>query len=41
VADEITVQMLVAGILLVTSLIIASLGPRSKLTSESGIFGAS
>ena len=39
VADEIPVQMLVAGILIVTSLIIASLGPRSKLTSESGIFG--
>ncbi len=41
VADEIPVQMLVAGILIVTSLIIASLGPRSKLTSDSGIFGAS
>lgn len=31
--------MLVAGILIVSSLIIATLGPRSKLTSESGIFG--
>jgi len=39
VADEIPVQMLVAGILIVSSLIIATLGPRSKLTSESGIFG--
>ena len=41
VADELPVQMLVADILIVTSLIIASLGPRSKLTSDSGIFGAS
>ncbi len=40
-ADKIALQMLVAGILIVTSLIIASLGQRSKLTSESGIFGAS
>jgi len=39
VADEIPVQMVVAGILIVSSLIIATLGPRSKLTSESGIFG--
>ena len=39
VADEIPVQMLVADIHIVTSLIIASLGPRSKLTSDSGIFG--
>ena len=41
VADEIPVQMLVAGILIVSSLIIATLGPRSKLTSKSGIFSAS
>ena len=41
VADEIPVQMLVADIHIVTSLIIASLGPRSKLTSDSGIFGTS
>jgi hypothetical protein len=41
VADEIPVQMLVPGILIVSSLIIATLGPRSKLTSESGIFSAS
>ena len=40
-ADEIPVQMLVAGILIVSSLIIATLGPRSKLTSKSGIFSAS
>ena len=39
VADAVPVQMLVAGILIVSSLIIATLGPRSKLTSESGIFG--
>ena len=32
VADEIPVQMVVAGILIVSSLIIATLGPRSKLT---------
>ena len=41
VADEMRVQMLVAGILIVGSLIIATLGPRSNLTSESGIFSAS
>ena len=41
VANKIPAQMLVADILIVTSLIIASLGPRSKLTSDSGIFGAS
>ncbi|MEC8007885.1 MAG: hypothetical protein VX157_02260 [Pseudomonadota bacterium] len=41
VADEIPVQMLVAGILIVRSLIIATLGPRSNLTSDSGIFSAS
>ncbi|MEC8469418.1 MAG: hypothetical protein VXZ33_07420 [Pseudomonadota bacterium] len=41
VADEIPVQMPLAGILIVSSLIIASLGPRSKPTSDSGIFGAS
>ena len=41
VADEIPVQMLVADIHIVTSLIIASLGPRSKFTSDSGIFGTS
>ena len=41
VADEIPVQMLVADIHIVTSLIIASLGARSKLTSDSGIFGTS
>ena len=40
-ADEIPVQMLVADIHIVTSLIITSLGPRSKLTSDSGIFGTS
>ena len=39
VTDEMPVQMLVAGIQIVSSLIIATLGPRSKLTSESGIFG--
>ena len=38
VADEIPMQMLVAGILIVSSLIISSLGPRSKLTSDSGFF---
>ena len=38
-ADDIPVQMIVAGILIVTSLIIATLAPGSKLTSESGIFG--
>ena len=37
-ADEMPVQMLVAGILIVIRLIIATLGPRSNLTSESGIF---
>ena len=41
VADEMPVQMLVAGILIVSRLIIATLGPRSNLTSESGIFSAS
>ena len=41
VADEMPVQMLVAGILIVSSLIIATLGPRSNLTSESGIISAS
>ena len=41
VADEMPVQMLVAGILIVSSLIIATLGPRSNLTSESGIYSAS
>ena len=41
VADEMPVQMLVAGILIVSSLIIATLGPRSNLSSESGIFSAS
>ena len=39
VADEVPVQMLVAGILIVSNLIIATLGSLSKLTSESGIFG--
>ncbi|NCG07263.1 MAG: hypothetical protein GWP37_09865, partial [Gammaproteobacteria bacterium] len=39
IADDMPLQMLVAGILVVSSLIIATLGPRSKLTSESGIFG--
>ena len=39
VADETSVQMVVAGIFIVSSLIIATLGPRSKLTSESSIFG--
>ena len=32
------VQMLVAGILIVSNLIIATLGPHSKLTSERRIF---
>ena len=41
VADEIPVQMLVAGILIVNSPIIATLSPRSKLTPKSGIFSAS
>ena len=41
VADVMPVQMLVAGILIVSRLIIATLGPRSNLTSESGIFSAS
>ena len=41
VADEMPVQMIMAGILIVSSLIIATLGPRSNLTSESGIFSAS
>ena len=41
VADEMPVQMLVAGILIVSSRIIATLGPRSNLSSESGIFSAS
>ncbi len=41
VADEMPVQMLVAGILIVSRLIIATLGPRSNFTSESGIFSAS
>jgi hypothetical protein len=36
VADEASVQMIVAGILIVSSLIIATLGPRSKLTSDRG-----
>ena len=40
-ADEMPVQMLVAGISIVRNLIIATLGPRSNLTSESGIFSAS
>ena len=41
VADEMPAQTLVAGILIVSSLIIATLGPRSNLASESGIFSAS
>ena len=39
VSDALPTQMLVAGVLIVSSLIIATLGPRSKLTTESGIFG--
>jgi two-component system sensor histidine kinase PilS (NtrC family) len=39
VSDETSMQIVAAGILVVTSLIIATLGPGSKLTSESGIFG--
>ncbi len=41
VADEMPVQMLVAGFLIVSSFIIATLGQRSKLTPERGIFSAS
>ena len=41
VADEMPVPMLVVGILIVSSLIIATLGPRSNLASESSIFSAS
>ena len=33
------VQLLVSGIFILSSLIIATLGASSKLTSESGIFG--
>ena len=38
-ASAMPLQMLVTSILIVSRLIIATLGPRSKLTSESGIFG--
>ena len=40
-ADEIPVQMLVAGILIVSSFIIATLGQRSKFTAERSAFSAS
>ena len=41
VADEMPVQMLVAGILIVSSLIIATLGQRSNFNAERRIFSAS
>ena len=40
-ADEKVVQMLVASILVASSLSIATFGPRSKLALESSIFGTS
>lgn len=39
VSDDITLQMTGAGIFVVSRLIIARLGPPSKFTTESGIFG--
>ena len=38
-AEHTQVQLLVSGIFILSSLIIATLGTSSKLTSESGVFG--